>query len=174
MKVGEKYVVEIDEIIEGRDGTKLAKIKGFNSLVFDKNGLDKLEKVDEDAANELSYQFGMEDGWKLAQRVAETTVEDLNVMGFEFNPDLMGIIPSNSYELSCNAILTNNVQTAKKLFERFDRRNADKLNYAVQEILKMSREDIDNIPYHDDDPEYNKAFTEIVLSNFLKLKNISE
>ena len=172
MKVGEKYVVEIDEIIEGHDGIRLAKIKGFNSLVFDKNGLDKLEKVDEDAANELSYQFGMEDGWKLAQRVAETTVEDLNVMGFEFNPDL--IITSNSYELSCNAILTNDVQTAKKLFEHFDRRNADKLNCAVHEILKMSREEIDNIPYHDDDPEYNKAFTEIVLSNFLKLKNISE
>lgn len=172
MKVGEKYVVEIDEIIEGHDGTRLAKIKGFNSLVFDKNGLDKLEEVDEDAANELSYQFGMEDGWKLAQRVAETTAEDLSVMGFEFNPDL--IVTSSSYELSCNAILTNDVQTAKKLFEHFDRRNADKLNHAVHEILKMSREAIDNIPYHDDDPEYDRMFTEIVLSNFMKLKNISE
>ena len=56
MKTGEKYIVEIGEIIRGygnkeddpaRVSEPLAKIKGFNSLVFDENGLKKLKKLEE-------------------------------------------------------------------------------------------------------------------------------
>ena len=53
-KVGDKFIIEIEKIYESslkgidvfEDITEpLYKIKGFNSLVFDKNGLDKLEEV---------------------------------------------------------------------------------------------------------------------------------
>lgn len=52
-KVGDKFIIEIAEIYEnilnGIDALAtsepLYKIKGFNSLVFDKNGLDKLEEI---------------------------------------------------------------------------------------------------------------------------------
>ena len=53
-KVGDKFIIEIEKIYESslkgidvlEDMTEpLYKIKGFNSLVFDKNGLDRLEKV---------------------------------------------------------------------------------------------------------------------------------
>lgn len=53
MKVGEKYVIEIDKTLVAREAeplvthTLLAKIKGFNSLVFDENGLSKLEKLED-------------------------------------------------------------------------------------------------------------------------------
>ena len=53
-KVGDKFIIEIEKIYEsslkGIDVFEdmeepLYKIKGFNSLVFDKNGLDRLEEV---------------------------------------------------------------------------------------------------------------------------------
>lgn len=42
-KVGDKFIIEIDEIFENK-GKTLYRIKGFNSLVFDKNGLNKLSR----------------------------------------------------------------------------------------------------------------------------------
>ena len=54
-KVGDKFLIEIAEVyenvlndidvFEAATSEPLYKIKGFNSLVFDKNGLDKLEEV---------------------------------------------------------------------------------------------------------------------------------
>lgn len=44
--IGDKYIIEIAEAVEKRDGT-LYRIKGFNSLVFDEAGLKKIEKVNE-------------------------------------------------------------------------------------------------------------------------------
>ena len=59
MKPGEKYIIEIDKVINVGPKTRelpfpdaesnqkyLATIKGFNSLVFDANGLEKLEKYE--------------------------------------------------------------------------------------------------------------------------------
>lgn len=53
-KVGDKFIIEIAEVYENvlndidvfdaATSEPLYRIKGFNSLVFDKNGLDKLEK----------------------------------------------------------------------------------------------------------------------------------
>lgn len=42
-KVGDKFVIEIAEVYESEP---FYKIKGFNSLVFDKNVLDRLEKIE--------------------------------------------------------------------------------------------------------------------------------
>ena len=54
-KVGDKFIIEIAKVYENVlndidvfetvTSEPLYSIKGFNSLVFDKNGLDKLEKV---------------------------------------------------------------------------------------------------------------------------------
>lgn len=42
--VGDKFIIEIDKLLEGStDDTALYHIKGFNSLVFDAYGLDKLK-----------------------------------------------------------------------------------------------------------------------------------
>ena len=69
MKVGERYVIEIDEIFRKYttniyDETKLARIKGFNSLVFDENGLSKLEKLEDVIQEEcdIARQEGFEEG----------------------------------------------------------------------------------------------------------------
>ena len=52
-KVGDKFVIEIEGIYENvlsntfevDISKQLYRIKGFESLVFDKNGLDKLENA---------------------------------------------------------------------------------------------------------------------------------
>ena len=54
-KVGDKFIIEIAEVyenvlsgvdvFEATTSEPLYRIKGFNSLVFDKNGLDRLEKI---------------------------------------------------------------------------------------------------------------------------------
>lgn len=62
MKAGDKYIIEIEEVI-GSDSNPLAKIKGFNALVFDQNGLDKLTKLDGVLVEEfrLGYTQGLID-----------------------------------------------------------------------------------------------------------------
>lgn len=45
-KVGDKFVLEVEAVFRDQSdpNTKLYKMKGFNSLVFDDNGIEKLEK----------------------------------------------------------------------------------------------------------------------------------
>lgn len=62
-KVGDKFIIEIAEVYENvlsriygfkaTTSEPLYRIKGFNSLVFDKNGLDKLEEI-EDKKNDIA------------------------------------------------------------------------------------------------------------------------
>lgn len=61
-KAGDKFVIEIDRI-EGN----LYGIKGFNTTVFDDNGLDRLESVEE--ALNKARQEGAEDAWELASKM---------------------------------------------------------------------------------------------------------
>ena len=45
--MGRKFIIELeDEPLRDSDGKDLFRAKGFNSLVFDKNGLDKLKELD--------------------------------------------------------------------------------------------------------------------------------
>ena len=68
-KVGDKFVVTVGKIIIDPDGKQYYFMDGFNTLVFDKNGLSKLEKCtpDNDA-----YKRGAEDAKKdIARRLKE-------------------------------------------------------------------------------------------------------
>ena len=90
-KTGDKFIIEIGEKYEtaalyiSQIGEKsldtphdLYRIKGFNSLVFDKNGLDKLEKYEN--GEEDAYQRGLDDAWECAKyilRLGSTKQEDI-------------------------------------------------------------------------------------------------
>ena len=41
------FILEIDQIMETEGGNPIYKAKGYNTLVFDNNGLDKLERLKE-------------------------------------------------------------------------------------------------------------------------------
>lgn len=86
-KVGDKFLIEIDEVYESEMPfslpNELFKAKGFNSLVFDKNGLDKLEKIDDnhvraETVSEIlteKYEQGLNDAWELARKIAVNPVD---------------------------------------------------------------------------------------------------
>ena len=89
-KVGDKFVIEIAENIKGYGNDPeqedplnlpvLHRIKGFNSLVFDDFGLDKLQQIadfdgkmytedelEDDRA--ASYHEGLEDAWEAIKKI---------------------------------------------------------------------------------------------------------
>lgn len=68
--MGKKYIIELEDkpvcVFDEDTQTffpRLHRVKGFNSLVFDQNGLDKLTPYTEPDTNEV-YQRGVEDGAK--------------------------------------------------------------------------------------------------------------
>lgn len=87
--VGRKYVIEIEQEYSAnmRKGTsdmvdpiKLYKVKGFNSLVFDEQGLDKLERMPTleqieareaaiDIFQKTAYENGLHDAWEIAKKI---------------------------------------------------------------------------------------------------------
>jgi len=103
MKVGDKYIIEIEEVIRRNGAPQIARIKGFNALVFDKYGLEKLEPYDGgekvyrkgyvDGINavmnesekkhnsDLDYKDGLEDGrmeaWECAKKIYKMTVSEI-------------------------------------------------------------------------------------------------
>lgn len=76
--VGDEFIIEIGEIITPSDGKPLAKIKGFNTLVFDESGLsrlkphnvtkERLELIDE--LKQAEYNRGVKDAWRAACLIA--------------------------------------------------------------------------------------------------------
>ena len=62
-KKGEKFVIEIDDIMTGDNGEILYKIKGFNSLVFDDYGLDQIGKL-VNGVDSFSKSLGYGEGYR--------------------------------------------------------------------------------------------------------------
>ena len=60
---GDKFIIELDEQVGD-----LWKIKGFNALVFDDFGLDRLGQLVQ-GVDKFSYNEGAENAWELAQRI---------------------------------------------------------------------------------------------------------
>ena len=74
-KVGNRFIIEIEEAVNiSTTPYTLYKIKGFNSLVFDDNGLDKLKSLEscfvpESRSSEEIYNEGMDETWELAKTI---------------------------------------------------------------------------------------------------------
>lgn len=89
--VGDKFVIEIvqgyhSNVLEDKSSHRttpeyLYRVLGFNALVFDENGLDKLDRLNDDYINEnygifqdAAYQKGFEAGTNTAWDVAKKIV----------------------------------------------------------------------------------------------------
>lgn len=71
ISVGDKFIIEVGAIAELPDGKKKYFIKPFESLVFDRKGLNQLEKFDTQALKE--YDLGYKTGYDLAVENAQET-----------------------------------------------------------------------------------------------------
>lgn len=72
--MGNRYIIELeDKPFVGRDGEELYRVKGFNSLVFDKIGIDKLHPLYglEEVQNKY-YEKDTCDAWNLAKDIYRT------------------------------------------------------------------------------------------------------
>lgn len=97
-KPGDKFIIEIGEDYIYSDFTKteeqkkapahLYRIKGFNSLVFDENGLDRLDKYSEDK----SYDKGLSDAWECAKQVCDLSFSDAKEIYGEENDTLLKVM----------------------------------------------------------------------------------
>lgn len=86
-KVGDKFIIEIAEEFTGKCWCEcpdlLYRIQGFNSLVFDENGLNILEKHEEssftqedcDRARQEGYEEGLKDAWEAARKIAASVLK---------------------------------------------------------------------------------------------------
>jgi len=115
MKVGDKYIIEIEEVIRRNGAPQIARVKGFNALVFDKYGLEKLEPYDGEKlyrkgyeeghrtgmidgvmnikVDEVSYQRGYKDGQKDRDMDIPPSIDDAYNRGYKdaekkYNADL--------------------------------------------------------------------------------------
>lgn len=56
-----RYVIELGERLIGESGSSVQRVKGFNSLVFDEEGLRRLTPLDTvlEDSKVLEYQRGL-------------------------------------------------------------------------------------------------------------------
>lgn len=105
-KVGDKFIIEIGGICpecatdsdDNKLNTNLYRIKGFNSLVFDEFGLNKLVPLNSDAIkyyagfnkelNDEAYQRGLNDAWEAAIKICEE--EEFGGLPMDVVEDLFG------------------------------------------------------------------------------------
>ena len=65
---GDKFIVEIKEVINSDNGTLYRS--DFKTLTFDDNGLDKLQKYEEEQIPySEAYNKGLNDAWELAKKL---------------------------------------------------------------------------------------------------------
>ena len=69
IEIGEEYETSMKFGLEENSPVELFKIKGFNSLVFDDNGLDKLQKYEEEVIATKFYEKGLQDAWELTRKI---------------------------------------------------------------------------------------------------------
>lgn len=75
--IGDKFLIEIESVLSDKDlpfEQDLFKIKGFNSLVFDEYGLNKLQKVQN---INISEEQGMNRIWQVAKAIYDMDVKDI-------------------------------------------------------------------------------------------------
>lgn len=69
--MGKKYVIELEDVSFVNDlpfpDERLYRVMGFKSLVFDKNGLEKLTPLNTEKELAKAKQEGAEEAWELAR-----------------------------------------------------------------------------------------------------------
>lgn len=113
-----KYVIEIEDVPfskvrfgDDAQNLNLYRVKGFNALVFDKEGLDKLTSLDKEV--DEAYQKGLEEGkkqgadkaWECAKRfVWKTSLNDAASMGFIVEEEAAEILKNYTATAAMKAV----------------------------------------------------------------------
>lgn len=173
-EVEDKFVIEVEKVFQFQNSSKwYAKIKGFNALFFDDNGLEKLQKIDTDAISEDAfldgYKAGREDGWTLAQRISETTASDLLTMGMKMDKDFDDM---SEYGVSCNVITSNSVDEVADKLKKFDNAHQDELakNHHIDNIMSYIEDDLKKIAAPVGSKAHDRRVAELVVNAINELR----
>lgn len=121
--VGDKFMIEIDKKVRGSasDPDNLYRIKGFNSLVFDDFGLDKLNKApvrlytdrEVETKKKESYNVGLKDAWEVVRKIVLSP--DDGGIGYEDLKAIFGI--GGSYQILRNFPVSEAIEKIKEYEE---------------------------------------------------------
>lgn len=107
-KVGDKFVIEIERVSPpvdiNREKDALYRVKGFNTLVFDDYGLDKLQKYEDseyaegvkeglnsfDCEVKKAYDKGLQDAWELAKKINDMSISKMQEI-FDISEDVIEV-----------------------------------------------------------------------------------
>ena len=137
-KVGDKFIVEIKEVMDSDNGTLYRS--NFSTLVFDDYGLDKLQKYDKYAENlernhevlkifEEKYNKGLNDAWDLARKL------ELNECDGGFSNDTI------SKAFGCTVYDTFRLFTPKQAIAKIEAYEENK-EIKVGDVVFNAREDV--------------------------------
>ena len=137
-KVGDKFIVEIKEVMDSDNGTLYRS--NFSTLVFDDYGLDKLQKYDKYAENlernhevlkifEEKYNKGLNDAWDLARKL------ELNECDGGFSNDTI------SKAFGCTVYDTFRLFTPKQAIAKIEAYDENK-EIKVGDVVFNAREDV--------------------------------
>ena len=116
-KVGDRFVIEIAEVYEGKDGKKLYRIKGFNSLVFDGRGISMLRcYIDEP---EGGYFTGLGKGYEIGVKAGIREGRELERM-FQAT--------SKPPEKSCKGLIDGMGEKADEFFGKWCKEKDNETN----------------------------------------------
>lgn len=137
MQKGERYIIEIGEVINHCNEPCLARIKGFHTLTFDEEGLSRLKRLNSDVETSAkSYQKGLSDAWEAARMICGEPANFLEDAGFESNMD-------DEYEFSCDVISSYSAEQAIKLLR--DHVATKVSPYDIKEIPKKDLDDLNDM-----------------------------
>ena len=137
-KVGDKFIVEIKEVMDSDNGTLYRS--NFSTLVFDDYGLDKLQKYDKYAENlernhevlkifEEKYNKGLNDAWELARKL------ELNECDGGFSNDTI------AKTFGCTVYDTFRLFTPKQAITKIEAYEENK-EIKVGDVVFNAREDV--------------------------------
>ena len=81
--MGRKYIIELEETAINTDKGDLYRAKGFNTLVFDMNGLSKLERYDRRSIVHEAYERGKQYGHDLGMSDAAAIMRKICSRGYD-------------------------------------------------------------------------------------------
>lgn len=93
-EIGDRFTIEIENVFKNEDGKLLYKIKGFNSLVFDEAGIERLKKCDRikerKIAHDAGYDHGLREAWAAAGKIeCDIPIKDIyGLFGYDMPGDI--------------------------------------------------------------------------------------
>ena len=171
-----KYIIEIEEkplcVFDKDTQTyfpRLWRVKGFNSLVFDEEGLSRLEELNSDYINEHygqlqddAYQRGLNDAWEAAKKLFSSMADS----------DIDKAFPIEWNNGGFNALMNLQPQEAIEKLKAYEERQKADDEIEVGDEIRPSYSDIAGVVTLIDDDTIYVLWRDGSSTSMIKLKEV--